>query len=269
MLEDDHYIVNSRNAHVGTSDFERKLRDKLSALQNPTDNEIYDYIYDSAISKINLIPLEPEDDCLICRYLTPTKFLSFLHSRLVHFPAATQFTDRWECSIPEDYNNVVLSVLNKFNKSGDDWDRYVKTRAANWNVSCWTQLRDYFCDHLMWDAYAGGSEGVGITIRYGSLKEHLAKATKQLDAKSQFHCGLVNYEALSILPFNKHYMFRNEKEVRFAFMGFQNEIISISIDEIFDQFGVRISPAATEEHYKMLKELWLRYGGVERVQWPS
>jgi hypothetical protein len=64
-------------------------------------------------------------------------------------------------------------------------------------------------------------------------------------------------------------MFRNEKEVRFAFRAFQPGAQSVSIDEIFGCFGARIAPAATLEHYDMIRRLWLRYGGEDRVQWPQ
>lgn len=120
----------------------------------------------------------------------------------------------------------------------------------------------------MWDSYADGPQGVGVTIRYGHLKAHFASAAKQLDVGGHLQSGLVNYETLSILPFNKHYIFRNEKEVRFAFRGFQPDVTSISIDEIFNLFGVRISPAATEDQHDMVRTLWLRYGGQDRIQWP-
>lgn len=268
MLEDDHYIVNTRNAHIDTSAFERELFDRLSVLQDAAENEIYESVYEGVFSWTNVAPSEPDEDRLVCRYLTPAKFLRFLDSRLVNFPAATQFADRWECSIPKDYNNAILRVLNKMDRSAAGWTGYVRKKADWWNVSCWTQLADYFDDHLMWDSYADGPHGVGVTIRYGPLKAHLARAAKQLDADGHLQSGLVNYETLSILPFNKHYMFRNEKEVRFAFRGFQPGATSISIDEIFNLFGVRISPAATEDHHDMVRTLWLRYGGEDRIQWP-
>jgi hypothetical protein len=121
----------------------------------------------------------------------------------------------------------------------------------------------------MWDLYADGPQGVGVTVRYGPLREQLARAAKQLNVDEHLQSGLVNYETLSILPFNKYYMFRNEKEVRFAFRGFQPGATSISIDEIFNLFGVRVSPAATEHHHDMVRRLWLRYGGEDRTQWPK
>lgn len=267
MLEDDHYIANSRNAHIDTSAFEKELIDRLSGLEGAA--EVYESVYESVFSRTNVAPPEPDGDRLVCRYLTPAKFLRFVNSRLVAFPEATQFSDRWECSIPADYNNAILRVLGKMDKSTTGWTGYVRMKAAGWNVSCWTQLADYFDDHLMWDSYADGPQGVGVTVRYGPLKAHLAGAVKQLDVDGQLQSGLVNYQTLSILPFNKHYMFRNEKEVRFAFRGFQPGATSVSVDEIFNLFGIRISPAATEEHHDMVRTLWLRYGGEDRIQWPT
>jgi hypothetical protein len=94
---------------------------------------------------------------------------------------ATQFCDPWECRVPEDYEVAVLRVLEHLEISADGWTSLVRRKAAGWNISCWTQLDDYFDDHLMWDSYAGGSLGVGITVRYGVLKHSLAKSAGQLD----------------------------------------------------------------------------------------
>ena len=189
MLTDNHYIVNSQNFHIDTSDFERKLRDGLAVLEGAAENEIYEFVYDQVFSLINIAPLEPNEDRLVCRYLSLAKFLRFIDSRRVDFPAATQFADRWECSIPEDYNNAILHVLNKTHKPNAGWTEYVRTKAAGWNVSCWTQIENYFDDHLMWDAYANGPQGVGITVRYGQLKEHLARAAKQQNDNVHIQSG--------------------------------------------------------------------------------
>jgi hypothetical protein len=121
----------------------------------------------------------------------------------------------------------------------------------------------------MWSSYAGGTQGVGITVRYGVLRDSLARSVRQLAADGVLHSGSVNYETLSLMPFNKHYMFRNEREVRFAFRTKCSSAHSVSIDDIFGSFGVRISPAATVEHRDMMRRLWLSLGGADRVQWPQ
>jgi len=267
MLEDDHYIPNSKNAHIDTSAFELDVRTQLSGDECRVD-EALESVYNLAFSKLSAAPQELDGGRLICRYLSPTKFLQFLHSQRINFPAATQFSDHWECRVPEDYEVAVLKVLHELGISAEGWCSLVKRKAACWSVSCWTQLDHYFDDHLMWNSYAGGSQGVGITVRYGVLKDSLAKSVRQLAADGMLHSGSVNYEALSLLPFNKHYMFRNEKEVRFAFETKYSSAHSVSVDDIFGSFGVRISPAATVEHHDMMRRLWLRFGGVDRVQWP-
>lgn len=268
MIKDDHYISNPENAHICTSDFEEKLRAKISDLHGPSEKEIYECVYHQVFHDTNAAPPKPRENDLLCRYLTPIKFLRFLDSRLVNFPLATQFPDRWECSIPEDYDNAIVGILSEFNLSITRWSAYVRAKASEWNVSCWTRLESYFDDHLMWSAYAGGIDGVGITVRYGDLKAHLEQAVRKLDMDGQLQSGLVNYETLSLLPFNKHRMFRNENEVRFAFRCFQPGPTRISIDQIFDSFCVRISPAAPMQHRDMVRKLWLGYRGQDCIQWP-
>jgi hypothetical protein len=266
MLEDHHYIPNSRNAHIDTSAFERRVREELSGRRG---EDALEFIYNLAFSKLSVTPNEPDEDQLVCRYLSPAKFLQFAHTRRVYFPAATQFSDPWECRVPQDYEVSILRVLYELNISAEAWSGLVKRKAACWSVSCWTQLDDPCDDHLMWDSYAGGPQGVGITVRYGVLKESLAESVKPLAADGVLHSGRVNYRALSFMPFNKHYMFRNEREVRFAFGAIYSGARCVSIDDIFGAFGVRISPAATVGHRDMVRRLWLSFGGVDRVQWPQ
>lgn len=267
MSEDDHYISNARNAHIDTSDFERELRERFSGHKCGVE-EIFEFIYKLVSSKTNIAPKEPDDSQLICRYLSPVKFLRFLHTRSIDFPMANQFSDHWECRIPDDYEKAALHVLHGLGISINDWDNLVRRKAGGWNVSCWTQL-DGFDDHLLWDSYAGGAQGVGITIRYGVLKDCLAKSVRQLDVDGVLYCGSVNYESLSLLPFNKHYIFRNEREIRFAFRARETKPHSVSINDIFGSFGIRISPAANAEYRDTMRLLWLRYGGEDRVQWPQ
>ncbi|MBN2653919.1 MAG: hypothetical protein JXR79_02245 [Nitrospirae bacterium] len=267
MIEDDHYIVNTRNAHIDTLVFEREVHYCLTGFKVGIE-EALECIYKIAFLNTSKPPQEPNDNQLICRYLSPIKFIQLLHTRSVNFPMATQFSDHWECRVPEDYQTAVLKELRQHNISADVWSSLVRRKAGEWNISCWTQLDEYFDDHLMWDCYAGGSQGVGITVRYGVLKGSLANSVKNLSADGTLCCGSVNYETLSILPFNKHYMFRNEKEIRFAFRPIKIGIHSVSINDIFHEFGIRISPSADVYHHDAMRRLWLKYGGVDRVQWP-
>jgi hypothetical protein len=267
-MNDDHYIANPKNAHIDTSEFEQEI---LAEVKNNTgieDEALVELIYDKAFSKIAVAPVHPEDDVLICRYLTPTKFIKFLDTRQIAFPIATQFSDRRECAVPEDYDHAVLRTFAKLNCSGTIWAKHVRSMASAWNISCWTELHDYFDDHLMWEAYAGGSDGIGITIRYGQLKSYLMSSVREIAQDGQLQCGRVNYETISLLPFNKHYMFRNEKEIRFAFRSGESKMQLISVEKIFDFFGVRISPDAEPRHADMIRRMWLSYGGKDRIQHP-
>jgi hypothetical protein len=268
-MHDDHYIAYTNNAHIRTSQFEDENLDAVRKNPEIEDQALVELIYDKAFSKTAVAPVELEDDVLICRYLTPAKFIKFIDTRQIAFPSATQFDDKWECVIPEDYDLAVLRIFAKLNRSGTIWEKYVKTKASSWNISCWTELDTDFNDHLMWKVYAEGNDGIGITIRYGQLKKRLLNSAKEIAQDGQLHCGRVNYETISLLPFNKHYMFRNEKEIRFAFQSCESKMELISVDEIFDLFGVRISPAAEPSHAEMICRVWLKYGGVDRIQCPT
>jgi len=267
MREDDHYIPNPHNAHIDTSDFESYVRSQLTEAKHGSE-EALEAVYNHAFSTLSAMPKEPDDGQLICRYLSPAKFLQFIHTRCVVFPAATQFSDHWECRVPEDYENAVLMVLSEFGMPGDAWSSLVKRKAACWSVSCWTQLDSHEDDHLLWSAYAGGPQGVGITVPYGVLKDSLTKSVMQLADGKRLHCGHVNYETFSLLPFNKHRIFRNEKEVRFAFRTNRSSLHSVSVADVFSSFGIRISPASSADHRDMMRRLWVSFGGADRVVWP-
>ena len=100
------------------------------------------------------------------------------------------------------------------------------------------------------------------------IKSYLLNAVKELAVDGRLQCGQVNYESISLLPFNKHNMFRNEKEIRFAFRSYNSKLALISVDEIFDLFGVRISPAAEHRHAETIRRMWISHGGKDRVQHP-
>lgn len=158
MIEDDHYIDNSRNAHIDTSQFESALLKRLSC-SNLGVEESLEYIYNFTFSTTNITPKEPPDNQLICRYLSPSKFLQFVHTRHINFPMATQFSDCWECRVPDDYETAVLCVLKDLGMSANVWTSLVRRKAAGWNVSCWTQLDHHFDDHLMWGFLCGRFAG--------------------------------------------------------------------------------------------------------------
>lgn len=271
LRDDDHYILNNKNAHIDTSRFEQEVLAELRKTPEIDDRQLAELAYLNAFSRTAVPPEEPSDDTLLCRYLSPSKFIQFLDTRKIAFPTANQFADRWECKVPEDYNTAVLKLLAKNDCSGEVWANYVRSKAATWNISCWTELRNNIDDHLMWETYAGGSEGIGITVRYGVLRDWIREVAKDLDVDGELQCGRVNYEKISLLPFNKHYMFRNENEneIRFAFRSFDSRLTLVSVEEIFGAFGVRISPAAGLDHREAIRRMWLMHGGTDRIQHPA
>ena len=100
--DDDHYIANARNAHIDTTEFENEV---FKIARNPKirDQELLKQLYQSIFCRTAAAPVQPDDGALLCRYLSPIKFIDFLHSKRIAFPTAKQFADRWECRVPEDY----------------------------------------------------------------------------------------------------------------------------------------------------------------------
>ncbi len=270
-IDDDHYFPDLNNAHLKLDRFKKKLGEiAKSRSAYESEDQVLQKICDHTILCINKEPEEPSSDHLICRYLTPLKYLWFVSSKALRFANAGQFEDPRECSLPDDYDNAVSSVLNKYNLSYNQWQNQLRKKKEEWLISCWTTIDNHNDDYLIWHKYAGGPTGIGITIQYGKLKEHLQRYVDQTAENDSFICGKVGYMSpFRTLPCNKREMFRNEKEVRFAFRhppfldGHE-----IDVGDIFQDFGLRFSQDVSEHHFEAVRNLWIGCGGQDRFQRP-
>ncbi len=273
LPNDDHYVPNLHNAHLDLEGFERELRNLAAeSLQlGVNEEEIVESFYFRALSKLTNLPDEPGDGELVCRFLTPKKFLWFVSNKDIRFCSAQEFDDPKECSLPEDYENSVGKILCELDLPASEWENQIWSKSQDWLVSCWTVLRHHHDDNLIWHKYAEGSEGVGITIRYGQLKGYLKSNIDSVDVDGSMKAGRVSYEhPLRLLPFNKRRMFQSENEIRFSCRHFQHSRdVLVDISNIFTDFGLRFSPDAPDHHRQAVKRLWRESGGAERFQEPD
>lgn len=271
-IDDDHYVHDPNNARIDLAWFEKELgRIAESRSTDEPDKEVLQKLCDHAILRINKEPAEPDDDQLICRYLTPLKYLWFISSKVLRFTNAGRVEDLHECSLPSDYDIAVSKVLHKYNLPANQWYNQLRKKKEKWLISCWTALDKYHDDYLIWYRYAGGPTGIGITIRYDKLKEHLRQHVDQIEQNHSLISGKVSYESpFRTLPFNKRAMFRNEKEVRFAFrqLSFLHGQ-DVDVGDIFQYFELRFSPDAPEHHSDAVRSFWRRCGGQDRFQSPD
>lgn len=225
-------------------------------------------MFENFTQDIKIRPAEPDDDQIIGRFLSTTKFAWFGSSWSLRYSRQSQFEDRFECVLPEDYANAALRALNETSGGRalavpicDAWSRFLATMADHWLISCWTLIDSHHDDYLLWHKYAGGETGVGITVRYGVLKECL---TENRNAGPIPIGGLVDYVSYLLnMPFNKRPIFRNEKEVRFA-KNFQERLLAVEstlVNEISDQFRLRFAPDAPDHHRKAVEHVWTACGG--------
>jgi hypothetical protein len=268
MEANSHYIENPNNAHIDTQAFEQDVVQLLSRVTTADGNTQYpcDRIHNLVLSKVSFDPDEPENDQLICRYLSPIKFLWFVSQTSTYFGAASNFNDQSDSIIPADYHHAVLKVLHTEQLDSSAWDRYVRQERSRWLVSCWTKLDDHDDDNLLWHNYADGAHGVGVTVRYGLLKEHLRQAVKKEADVNGFYCGKVTYQdPLKIAPFNKRKIFRNEKEIRFATYSTSRTSLSIDITEIKSNLGLRLSSESPIAHREAIENIWSKFGGADEI----
>lgn len=267
-IRDDHYIADANNAHIDTSEFESELNVLCG---NPIGQdlryaELYPKMYDLIEAKISISPGEPDDDRLICRYLSPTKFLWFISEMEIFFGRASAFDDAHDSAIPEDYNRCVQSFLMKREVTSDAWNEHARRMQSLWLVSCWTEITDHHDDHLLWHKYAEGNYGVGITMRYGILRDLFRKVLEDDKNTEGLFAGYVSYEQpLKVAPFNKRRIFRNEKEVRFVSRTHVLNYKRIGISELKSEIGLRLSPESSFSHREAIRAAWMRFGGEDRI----
>ena len=263
-IVDDHYVADSNNAHIDTSEFERELNELFGTRtgQDLENANLWSNIHDLIEKKTSAAPTEPSDDQLICRYFSPIKFLWFLSQKTIFFSRSNGFDDARDSMIPEDYNQCVQSLLMKRKVIPLAWDEHVRLMQSRWLVSCWTEITGPHDDYLLWHRYAGGKDGVGITLRYGMLRD-LFKQSLEADQNTEgFYAGYVSYEQpLKIAPFNKRRMFRNEKEIRFVSRTDILDHKQIEIADLLPEIGLRLSPEASDEHHAAIRHLWKKYSG--------
>lgn len=267
-IHDDHYIADPNNAHLDTSEFERELNVLCgnSIGEDLSCAQFFPKIYDLIQEKFFTSPDEPGDEQLICRYLSPTKFLWFIAEMEIFFGRASEFDDARDSSIPEDYNRCVQSFLMKRNVMSDAWNEHTRRMQSLWLVSCWTEITNHHDDHLLWHKYAEGNYGVGITMHYGILRDLFRKALEDDKKTEGLLSGYVSYEPpLKIAPFNKRRIFRNEKEVRFVSRTDGLNFKRVGISELKSQIGLRLSPESSFTHREAIRAAWMRFGGEDRI----
>lgn len=267
---DDHYIATSDNKLIDTSAFESELKERYGALSSAdlADAKPWPHIHDRIETIVSTPPVEPNDDQLICRYLSPIKFLWFMSQMEIFFGSASAFDDARDSAIPEDYNKCVQRFLmEKEVTSTTAWDEHIRRMRSRWLVSCWTEITDPDDDHLLLHKYAGGEHGVGITLRYGLLRELFQHEQKNDPDTERFFSGYVSYkQPLKIAPFNKRRIFRNEKEIRFVLQSATLTHKRIGIADLKSEIGLRISPEAPLSHHDAIRDAWLLFGGEDRIQ---
>jgi hypothetical protein len=168
--------------------------------------------------------------------------------------------------IPMDYHNAVLRKLTHAQLDYAAWDRYVRDKQSRWLVSCWTKLDSYFDDSLLWNSYADGALGVGVTVRYGVLRDHLRQTVEKVVGATEFYCGEIAYrDPLRVTPFNKRNIFRNEKEIRFATRSTSRTSLCVDIAKIKSELGLRLSPESPIAHRDVVRDIWHRFGGSDEI----
>jgi hypothetical protein len=267
-LSDDHYIADVQNAHIDTRAFEADLANLSQGLNGEALDRanLWSRIHELVMGQLSGPIEQPPDQALICRYLSATKFLWFVRQFDVYLGSASAFEDKADCGLPADYNNCVKRFFTKRKVTPIAWDDYSERFRSGWLVSSWTELTDHHDDHLLWQVYAGGPSGVGITVRYEHLKDVLTLESTRRQL-TDFTSGRVAYGSpLTIPPFYKRKIFRNDKEVRFAYRSELLASDSFSIASLKDKIGLRFSPDASQYHIEAVMETWIKWGGKDDYQ---
>jgi hypothetical protein len=262
--DDDHYIPDIHNAHIDTRDFEVELARLVgdSAGQELDEKSPWAAIHELISARLDAHVDEPTDDTVICRYLSPIKFLWLVNRFTIRFTSAGEFEDASDCALPADYDDCVQKFLNERRVVPIAWDDYSLHAREKWLVSSWTELKDHHDDYLLWSRYAEGRYGVGITLRYGQLRDLLNEQVAADGSIAPLISGRVTYGSpLRIPPFFKRRMFGNEKEVRFVCRSELLHSFESPIGVLKERICLRFSPDTPKFHRDAIMQTWTRAGG--------
>lgn len=286
-MSDNHYVPNPNNAHIDTEAFEEELDkrvregigvgevDTISAFRDTKRNSIYGIIYDCALSYSNGMPEQLSDDALVCRFLSPEKFLWLIDQKCIPFSSPRRFDDDRDCAIHEDLNAAILQKLTGHLKENlceadhdtncVEWASFERSRRDDWLISCWNNLSEHKDDKLIWFKYTNGPIGAAITARYGKLRDALIDRVSNYDRDGKVTFGSVNYDPRinKLPPFNKRRGFSGEKEVRFVLRDsqFRRFVVADLSDVFFELFNLRYSEDAPRHHKSALEKMWIEAGG--------
>ena len=113
--------------------------------------------------------------------------------------------------------------------------------------------------------YAEGPLGVGVAIRYGTLKDYFnTRIHKRNLPPSDSFAGMVDYSRSGgLAPFIKRPMFETEKEVRLVYREKENvpfTLKGMSVAEIADKFRLKFSPDVPQHNRNAMRHVWKRCG---------
>ncbi len=259
------------DVRVDTSEFAKRLHEIAEGATGRAldDMEIEEGIYRLVYEAVGFDPNQPHDNAIVCRFLTPEKFLWFLHSKAIYFGRVDGFDDPLDCAVPEAYASAVAKFYLERKCAPVMWEHHADAQRSSWLISCWNEV-DGPDNDLLWHKYARGPLGVGITVKYGVLREALERGLRGVAddtvSVSGVTSGYVAYEPpLIYLPFNKRHRYRNEQEVRFVADVELLASHQVSVDGIFSEFGIRFSPDSPRHHRDAIANLWRNCGGADNV----
>ena len=179
-------------------------------------------------------PIEPAEDTVVGRILSPAKFIHFLANPGLYLAPPRCYDDPYDGSYPSGVLHAHkhgLEDLMSQNGLGEGVDDLVRSDVHSMFVnaatsvkypcgtaSCWTIVEPFGASDLMWRNYAGGRDGVGIKTTYRRLKSIFRYLLDEADGQEYLISGLVEYteDELRRHPaFRKRSQFGPEREVRF------------------------------------------------------
>ena len=178
-------------------------------------------------------PIEPEEETVVGRILSPEKFIRFLARPGIYLSPPRCYDDPRDGSFPSGvivaHKQGLKDHMNQSGLSNGEDNRFrVKVHQMFANASgvkyplgaasCWTVVEPEGASDLTWRHYAGGRNGVGIKTSYSLLKSIFSDLLNEGDGQEYLISGYVEYteDELQRHPaFRKRPEFSPEKEVRF------------------------------------------------------
>lgn len=209
----------------------------------------------------------PDNDQIIWRYLSLSKFLDLLNRSELYFARSDKFNDSMEGSMTNKDEQI-------FEQYAEGLSTQVKNISGAAYINCWTKSDVEL--YLMWNTYSSLKEGISIKTTVKNLTESFDKNddreicisdVQYIDYNKSWTFNKTNGVANLIAPhFSKREYFHQEQEIRLVYKDYRInkesgpicQYFKVDLQKLISE--VFVSPLSEDWFYELIKNEMILHG---------